>query len=474
MKYQAMSETVLKAVGGKENITSVTHCATRLRIDARDTSIIDLQLAKSADQALGAVVSGGQLQVIIGPNVTEAYNDFLDFAGIEVGGGTVADDAQTAKDLAEGIKSGNTAMGLIEKFGNVSAQVFMPIVPALIVGGLILSIKNLLVNYCGLSTDSGTAQVLLAIFSASFSFLPVYLGYQLAAEDSQQDQLAAVMKMQPIMGALLGAIMISSSISGAEGLDFLGIPIPTNDYSSTVVPIVLGVVFMYFVDRVLQKIIPDVTKLFLKPLLTMVVVVPVELIVLGPAGSMMGYALSDAVTWLMDNVAFIATPILAALNPYFVMLGLDKAYIAIEVTSLAQLGWAPIIFGFISNLCIGGTSLALATAIKGNKEKRGMVTTVAVTALCGVTEPAFYGCLIERPRLLVGTAIGALRWTPCRHLCSEGVCCWSMPRPSFGTHLYRSRWVHGQLRAGMRCRHHRHRRLLHRCTRDHQEEPQLY
>ena len=81
MKYQAMSETVLKAVGGKENITSVTHCATRLRIDARDTSIIDLQLAKSADQALGAVVSGGQLQVIIGPNVTEAYNDFLDFAG---------------------------------------------------------------------------------------------------------------------------------------------------------------------------------------------------------------------------------------------------------------------------------------------------------------------------------------------------------------------------------------------------------
>ena len=75
MKYQAMSETVLKAVGGKENITSVTHCATRLRIDARDTSIIDLQLAKSADQALGAVVSGGQLQVIIGPTVTEAYND---------------------------------------------------------------------------------------------------------------------------------------------------------------------------------------------------------------------------------------------------------------------------------------------------------------------------------------------------------------------------------------------------------------
>lgn len=398
MKYQAMSEAVIAAAGGRGNITSVTHCATRLRIDVRDTSAIDVGAAKAADQALGAVVSGGQLQVIIGPNVTEAYNDFLETAGFEIGGGAVADDEQTAKDIAAGIKQGNVAMGLIERFGNISAQVFMPIVPALIVGGLILSIKNLLVNYGGMSTDSGTAQVLLAIFSASFSFLPVYLGYQ----------LAAVMKMQPIMGAMLGALMISSSISGVEGLDFFGIPIPANDYSSTVVPIVLGVVFMYFVDRVLQKIIPDVTKLFLKPLLTMIIVVPVELIVLGPIGSMMGYALSDAVTWLMNNVAFIATPILAALNPYFVMLGLDKAYIAIEVTSLAQLGWAPIIFGFISNLCIGGTSLALATAMKGDQAKRGMVTTVAITALCGVTEPAFYGSLIERPRLLIGTAIGAL------------------------------------------------------------------
>ena len=191
-------------------------------------------------------------------------------------------------------------------------------------------------------------------------------------------------------------------------LDFLGIPIPTNDYSSTVVPIVLGVVFMYFVDRGLQKIIPDVTKLFLKPLLTMIIVVPVELIILGPAGSMMGYALSDAVTWLMDNVAFIATPILAALNPYFVMLGLDKGYIAIEVTSLAQLGWAPIIFGFISNLCIGGTSLAPGNCHEGKQREEGY---------------GHHGCrhrtlwrnrarVLRLPhrasRLLVGTAIGAL------------------------------------------------------------------
>ena len=165
---------------------------------------------------------------------------------------------------------------------------------------------------------------------------------------------------------------------------------------------------MFAVDRLLQKVIPDVVKLFVKPLLTMFIIVPVTLLALGPVGSMMGYALSDAVTWLMGHVAVIATPIFAAINPYLVMLGLDKAFIAIEVNSLAQLGYAPIIFGFISNLCIGATCLALASTIKGDSARKGMVTTFGITALCGVTEPGFYGALIERPRLLLGTAIGAL------------------------------------------------------------------
>ena len=202
MKYEKMSHSILAAIGGVENISSVTHCATRLRIDVKKLDAIDLDAVKKAEYALGAVVSGGQLQVIIGPNVTEAYNDFLEVAGIDFGAGVVADDEGTIADMAASVKS-NGAVGIVEKFGNITAQIFMPIVPALIVGGLILAIKNLLVNYCGFSTDSGTAQVLLAIFDAAFTFLPVWIGYQ----------LASILKMQPIMGALLGAIMVSCSCS---------------------------------------------------------------------------------------------------------------------------------------------------------------------------------------------------------------------------------------------------------------------
>ena len=150
MKYEKMSHSILAAIGGVENISSVAHCATRLRIDVKKLDAIDLDAVKKAEYALGAVVSGGQLQVIIGPNVTEAYNDFLEVAGIDFGAGVVADDEGTIADMAASVKS-NGAVGIVEKFGNITAQIFMPIVPALIVGGLILAIKNLLVNTAGLA-----------------------------------------------------------------------------------------------------------------------------------------------------------------------------------------------------------------------------------------------------------------------------------------------------------------------------------
>lgn len=135
----------------------------------------------------------------------------------------------------------------VNKFGNFSAAVFMPIVPALITGGLILAIKNLMVNYLGMGVDSGTAKVCLAIFSAGFSMLPVWIGYTMANK----------LKMEPIMGAFLGAVLVSSSISGVEGLDFFGIPIPAVEYTSSVMPIVMGIILMYWVDKLLKKIIPE-------------------------------------------------------------------------------------------------------------------------------------------------------------------------------------------------------------------------
>lgn len=390
-KYTEMSRQVLELVGGVDNITLVERCTTRLRIHYAKKSMVDVEGIKGVENVLGVVDKAGQVQIIIGPSVNDAMNDFLEVSGWQPGEGgvRVVDDEPEEKNF----------MYYLNKFGNSCAAVFMPIIPALVTGGLILAIKNLLVNYFGLGVDSGTAKVCLAIFDAGFSMLPVWIGWTLANQ----------LKMEPIMGGFLGAVLVNASISGVEGLDFLGISIPTVTYTSSVLPVVLGVAFMYWVDKGLKKIIPDMFVFFLKPLLTMIIVVPVTLIVLGPLGTEFSGVVGAGIMWLFNTAGIIALPICSALYPYMVMLGLDKALTPLMAESINVLGYDlfSMPMGFISNIAIGGTALAVAVAQR-DKGMRGMIASFGVTALCGVTEPAFYGSLIMRPRVLVGTAIGAL------------------------------------------------------------------
>ena len=390
-KYTKMSQQVLEKVGGLSNITFVEHCATRLRIHYAIKSKVDVEAIKGIENVVGVVAKTGQVQIIIGPEVNDAFNDFLDVSGWKP-----TDDRPT---VVEEEPEKKNALYYVNKFGNFCAGIFMPIVPALITGGLILAIKNLLVNYFGMSTDSGTAKVCLAIFSAGFSMLPVWIGYTLSNK----------LKMEPIMGAFLGAVLVSSSISGVEGLDFFGIPIPAVTYTSSVLPIVMGVILMYWVDKLLKKIIPEMVRYFLKPLLTMLIVVPITLIVLGPIGTELSGVVGNAIQAFFNAAGFIALPICAAINPYLVMLGLDKAITPILVEGISSIGYdlAVVPMNYISNLAVGGSALAVAMHLK-DKGRKGMIASFGVTALCGVTESAFYGSLIMRPRVLIGTACGAM------------------------------------------------------------------
>lgn len=390
-KYTKMSQQVLEKVGGLSNITFVERCATRLRIHHASKSKVDVEAIKGIENVVGVVAKTGQVQIIIGPEVNDAFNDFL-----EVSGWRPTDDRPTVVE-EEPEKKG--FMYWVNKFGNFSAAVFMPIVPALITGGLILAIKNLMVNYLGMGVDSGTAKVCLAIFSAGFSMLPVWIGYTMANK----------LKMEPIMGAFLGAVLVSSSISGVEGLDFFGIPIPAVEYTSSVMPIVMGIILMYWVDKLLKKIIPEMVRYFLKPLLTMLIVVPITLIVLGPIGTELSDVVGSVIQAFFNSASIIAMPVCSAIYPYLVMLGIDKAIMPIGAAGLASMGYDLVYLpmGYISNLAVGGSALAVAMHLK-DKGRKGMIASFGVTALCGVTEPAFYGSLIMRPRVLIGTAIGAV------------------------------------------------------------------
>lgn len=396
-KYTEMSKLAVKYLGGTENINQISHCATRLRINVVRNSSVDVDSLKKLPHCAGIVNNQEQIQIIIGPNVNDAYNEF-----IAVSHWQENEERQKrvpGETLGEISVSGNINRYL-NKFSNFVAPIFMPVVPAMIVGGMILSIRNLLVNYVGMDVNGGTANILLAIFQAGFIFLPVYLGYTLASQ----------LKMQPVMGAFLGAVLLTERINNVSGLSFAGISIPQIQYSSTILPIILGVFFMYYIDKILKKIVPEFLVYFVKPLLTMVICVPVLLIIIGPLGTRASGAIGDFCIWLGDTIGFLSQPILSAAYPYMVMLGIDKALVAIGVHLIATVGYDSVTgsIGFISNLCIGASALAVATTIKVDTAQKGMISSFGVTALCGVTEPAFYGCLISRPKVLIGTALGAI------------------------------------------------------------------
>lgn len=404
-QYSEFSKVALDLVGGRDNLVHVTHCATRIRVTFKskkatkpelwDVEWINNNLPQVG--CAGVVPKGNQVQFIIGPKVADAYYDFLEEAhwdpDNEENGGVeqkVEEDDDEVHDWK----------WRLNRFGNFVAPIFMPVVPAFVVGGIILSLKNVATNYFGLSMDSGTAQLALAIFQAGFYFLPVYIGWSLSKQ----------LRVPEILGMMLGAVMISPKFTSGAVTDFLGIPIMQASYGSTIFPIVLGVFFLAWVYKWVNKIIPEALTFFVTPLLTMIIVVPVQLVVLGPLGTYLSTYVGNFVVWLGDTLGFVAQPILAALYPYFVMFGIDKALSPINLELLATKGYNNItgVMGFVSNICVGGSALAVAHSIKDNEAQKSLINSFGLTALCGVTEPAFYGALIMRPRCLIGTAIGAV------------------------------------------------------------------
>ncbi len=391
-KYAEMSEMALEAFGGVENITHVTHCATRLRISYQKKSLIKEDLLKNLPESAGLVNKDHQVQIIIGPKVHDAYLEFIEISGWKEG----AEGKTEAEEQEETGKK--NAMYWMNKFGNFMAPIFMPIIPALIVGGMILAISKLCINYLGMNTDSGTAQLCMAIFDAGFSFLPIWIAMTLSKQ----------LKMPEIYGMMVAGVMVGTRLAGGTVTDFFGIPIPQLTYTSTVFPIFLAVIFESFVYKGVKKIMPEALTFFMTPLITILISTPVALIILGPIGNSFSSAVGSFVLWMSDVLGFLAIPILSMIYPYLVMFGMDKALTPIGVDLVATIGYNPLtlVAGFISNICIGSAALAVAMQTK-EKLRKGVYTSCGITALCGVTEPAFYGALLSHPQALIGTAVGA-------------------------------------------------------------------
>lgn len=386
--YAKIASDIIKNCGGASNIANVSHCMTRLRVQVRDKSKLNVEEAKQISGVMNLIVQNGEYQYVIGQDVPSVYEEVTKVEGIKAGG-SVEDAEALKQDVAVKGKVLETVLSFIG--GTLS-----PVIPVLVAGGLTGAVLTLLTMFAGVSAESGAYQVIYAINQATFFFLPVFVGFSAASR----------LKSNGYLGAFLACILLSSGINGVA-LDFFGLPIQAIGYNANIFPIILGVLFMSVVYRFFQKTLPVALRTIFVPLLTMLITVPVTLVVLGPIGNTVGTVLADAIYAVYNAVPAISVAFMGAFTCWFVFFGMNNALYPVCFALLAAVNSDPLVCAGMApaNVAVGGACLAVALIAK-KAEERQVAAGAGVTALCGITEPGVYGVLFVKRYPLIGAMVG--------------------------------------------------------------------
>ena len=384
MDYKQMAQEILRHVGGIENISFMTNCATRLRLNFKDESKVDLEAVKQVSGVVGAVKKAGQYQIIIGTDVGRVLNEINQL-------GTITGESSGYEKKESPV---NRLMSVI-------AGIFAPIIPALTAGGMVKVVLTLLVFAGLVSKESQTYYVMNFIADAVFYFLPVLVAMSTAGK----------LKCNMYLAGVIGAVLLHPNfvaLTGAgEPVTFIGLPLTLISYGSSVIPAILAVWLMSVVEPLADRISPKPIKFLAKPLITLLVVSPVTLIVLGPLGYTIGTGIAAGADYLNRNVSWLVPTLMGAFMPLLVLTGMHWSFTPIIVQSYASYGCEAVMGpgSFVSNICQGAASLAVALKTK-NKETRQVATSAGITALLGVTEPAMFGVTLKLKRPLYAVMIG--------------------------------------------------------------------
>lgn len=390
MDYKKLASTILEKVGGEKNVISVGHCATRLRFNLKQDKKADTDFLKNLKGVVGVVNNGGQYQVIIGSDVKDVYKELIKLGSFN-------------SNSSSGGKDENK--GNIEKALDTIAGIFFPVVPALTGAGMLKAVMALAVVFGWLSPESDTYQFINYIGDTAFYFLPILLASS-AAKKFKCNEYAAM----AIGGVLLHptfTTMVSNAKKAGEGLQLLGAPVSLVSYGSSVIPIILAVWFMSYVESFADKIVPKTIKLFGVPLFTLMIVAPVTLIAIGPLGNVLGVGLGAGFNFLNNYASWIVPLLVGALTPLMVMTGMHYGLIPIGINSLATTG-VDTVAGpgmMVSNIAQGGAALAVAIRAK-NKDVKLLASAVWLPAVLGITEPAMYGISLRFKKPLYAAMIG--------------------------------------------------------------------
>ncbi|MFT4106716.1 MAG: PTS transporter subunit EIIC [Lacrimispora sp.] len=391
------SEQILAAIGGKENVIAITHCMTRLRLNLKDLSIPNDDEIKNISGVLGVVHSGGQLQVIIGQEVGTVYEMVCDLGGFE----------KTASVEVKGEKEKLTVGGVLKAMIDGLSGAVTPVIPAMLISGIFMMLNVLLgPQMLNIVKPGSDLNVLFSIVGdAGFYFFPVLLAYSAARKFN-----ASI-----IVSIFLGGVLIHPTFVGlaAEGVKFsvYGIPATPQDYTHTLLPIVISVWCLSHVEKVVRKIVPSVIQVIGVPVLSMAIMLPLSIIVIGPLGNIIGNGISGGIVSMgkyggIFNI--LAMAIIGALWQVFVMTGMHHVLVAALIVSISTNGFDSFVLpsATASAGAVWGMAFGAFLRMK-NKEEKSLALSHFVTAILGgITEPALYGIALKYKRPFMGMIIG--------------------------------------------------------------------
>lgn len=395
MDYNKSAKEILELLGGEKNVLSAAHCATRLRLVLKDEEKADIKKIEKMDIVKGVFKNSGQLQIIIGQGtVNKVYSAFIEGTSIQ------------QASLSENKKFAMKNMNPFEKFARMLSNIFVPIIPAIVASGLLMGILGMLQTFQLVDSKSGIFVLLNMFSNAAFVFLPILIAFSAARE----------FNVNPFLAAALGAIMIHPDLQNAwtvgEGIkntvNLYGLHVSMVGYQGTVIPILIAVWIMGYIERGLRKIVPDILDILITPFLTLMISAFFALLIIGPGGRLIGDGISFGLLTLYNTAGVFAGILFGGLYSLIVITGIHHSFHAIEAGLIADPNihrnfllpiWS------MANVAQGGATLAVYFKTKDKKIK-AIAAPAALSALLGITEPAIFGVNLRFVKPFIAAAIG--------------------------------------------------------------------
>jgi PTS system beta-glucosides-specific IIC component len=411
-KYDGLARIIIQNVGGKSNIIGLTHCITRLRFKLKDESKANTDVLKNTDGVVTVIQSGGQYQVVIGNHVPDVYATVCEVGHIA---GEVQADDENDKQMSIGAR-------LIDIISGVFAPSLGVLAASGIIKGLLALWSFVAAQFFGIDNiaTTGAYMVWYSVADGFFYFLPVVLGYTAAKKFKMNEftgmalGIALVYPQMVNLGTtdVVGTLFANSAFAMTWHTTWFGIPVimPMSGYTSSVVPIVLSVACAAWLEKRLKKIIPDVVKLFVVPVLVLAIMVPATYLIVGPIATI----LSNVVGYVFGLLfgipvvgGLVAGIVLGAVWQILVIFGLHWGVVPLAMINFSTLGY-DFVLAPVFAASFAQTAAVLAIILRTKDQKlRNVAIPACISGFFGVTEPCIYGVTLPKKKPFIISCIGA-------------------------------------------------------------------